>query len=65
MDNHKNKIEHWQIIAVFLAIYDFVSLPVAFFAVLLLRHDLRYHSIDYDMEDSQLMAAEPDGEPQA
>ena len=24
-----------------------------------------YHSIDYDMEDSQLMAAEPDGEPQA
>lgn len=48
MDNHKNKIEHWQIIAVFLAIYDFVSLPVAFFAVLLLRHDLRYHSIDYE-----------------
>lgn len=24
-----------------------------------------YHSIDYDMEDSLLMAAEPDGEPQA
>ena len=33
----KHAIEHWQIIAVFLAIYDFVAVCAAYFLALLLR----------------------------
>ncbi len=41
----KRNIEHWQIIAVFLAIYDFVSVCAAYFLALLLRFDGTYSEI--------------------
>ena len=52
MDNEKKPkrwlghIEHWQIIAVFLAIYDFVAVCAAYFLALLLRFDGTYSAIE-------------------
>ena len=39
-------IEHWQIIAIFLAIYDFVAVCAAYFLALLLRFDGIYSKIE-------------------
>ncbi len=39
-------IEHWQIIAIFLAIYDFVAVCAAYFLALLLRFDGTYSAIE-------------------
>lgn len=39
-------IEHWQIIAIFLAIYDFVAVCAAYFLALLLRFDGIYSRIE-------------------
>lgn len=41
----KNHIEHWQIIAVFLAIYDFAAVCAAYFLALLVRFDFSYSEI--------------------
>ncbi len=35
----KRRLEHWQIVAIFLAIYDFVAVCVAYFLALFLRFD--------------------------
>ena len=50
MEIKRNKkfLEPWQIIAVFLGAYDFIAFHIAYFAALLLRHDLKYHAIDYE-----------------
>lgn len=50
MGNKKEKkiIEHWQKIAILLAIYDFIAMHVAFFAALWIRFDCIYSTIpDY------------------
>ena len=39
-------IEHWQIIAIFLAVYDFVAVCAAYFLALLLRFDGIYSRIE-------------------
>ena len=41
----RKKVEHWQIIAVLLALYDFVAMHVAFFAALWIRFDCVYSAI--------------------
>ena len=41
----KTHIEHWQIIAVFLAIYDFAAVCAAYFLALLVRFDFSYSEI--------------------
>ena len=38
--------EHWQIIAVFLAIYDFIAVCASYFIALLLRFDGTYSAIE-------------------
>ncbi|MCR4813372.1 MAG: aminotransferase class I/II-fold pyridoxal phosphate-dependent enzyme [Lachnospiraceae bacterium] len=50
MEIKRNKkfLEPWQIIAVLLGAYDFIAFHIAYFAALLLRHDLKYHAIDYE-----------------
>ena len=42
----KHKIEHWQVIAVFMGIYDFVAVCAAYFLALLLRFDGTYSQIE-------------------
>lgn len=42
----KFKLEHWQIIAGFLIIYDVVAVNAAYFLALLLRFDFRFSLID-------------------
>ena len=44
----KLKIEHWQKIALFLALYDFVMVSAAYFLALMLRYDFRYSTIQLD-----------------
>ena len=39
------RIEHWQIIAIFLALYDFIAMHVAFFLALWIRFDCIYSAI--------------------
>ena len=47
MGNRKRfRLEHWQIIAVFLAGYDMVAISAAYFLGLLIRFDFRYSKID-------------------
>ena len=41
----KKKLEHWEIIAYYLAFYDIVAVNFSYFFGLLLRFDLRYSSI--------------------
>ena len=41
-----SRIEHWQMIAVLLAIYDFVAVCAAYFLALLVRFDMTYSAID-------------------
>ena len=45
-EKRKWHIEHWQIVAVFLAIYDFVAVCAAYFLALFLRFDGTYSAID-------------------
>lgn len=40
-----SELEHWQIIAILLAVYDFLAVNLAYFAALLLRYDLQFSSI--------------------
>lgn len=42
---HKLKIEHWQVIALLLAIYDAIMVNVSYFIALLLRFDFRFSLI--------------------
>ena len=44
----RKPVEHWQIIAVFLAAYDYFAFIIAFFAALWIRHDCRYSAIDIE-----------------
>ncbi len=48
MDTEKKRwhVEHWQIIAVFLAVYDYMAVCAAYFIALLLRFDGRYSLIE-------------------
>lgn len=53
MENEKNPFkrwlghfEHWQVIAVFLAIYDFIAVCASYFLALLLRFDGTYSAIE-------------------
>ncbi|MDO4602360.1 MAG: nucleoside-diphosphate sugar epimerase/dehydratase, partial [Eubacteriales bacterium] len=41
----KGKLEHWQIIAMYLAIYDAIAVNVAYFLALWIRFDCRYSEI--------------------
>ena len=45
MEKKKWHIEHWQIIAVFLGVYDFVAVCAAYFLALLVRFDGTYSAI--------------------
>ncbi|MDE6746603.1 MAG: polysaccharide biosynthesis protein, partial [Oscillospiraceae bacterium] len=42
---HENKLEHWKIISLYLAVYDVLAINFSYFAGLWLRFDLRYSSI--------------------
>ena len=42
---NKRRMEHWQVIALFLVLYDYVALVLAYFVALWLRFDLVYSSI--------------------
>ncbi len=44
--NRIRHIEHWQVIAIFLAIYDFAAVCAAYFLALLLRFDGTYSAIE-------------------
>lgn len=48
----KHVVEHWKIIAVFLAIYDFVAVCAAYFLALLVRFDFSYSSINPEYTQS-------------
>ena len=39
------KLKHWEIIALYLFIYDVIVINASYFASLLLRFDMRYSSI--------------------
>ena len=41
----KGKLEHWQIIAIYLAIYDAIAVNAAYFLALWIRFDCRYSEI--------------------
>ncbi|MBD5145982.1 MAG: polysaccharide biosynthesis protein [Ruminococcus sp.] len=41
----ENRIEHWKIISLYLAVYDVLAINFSYFAGLWLRFDLRYSSI--------------------
>lgn len=49
MESEKNfrgkKIEHWEIISIYLALYDILAINFSYFAGLWLRFDLHYSSI--------------------
>ena len=47
LKNRKHEIEHWQIIAIFLAIYDFVAVCAAYITALLIRYE-GYSTISTD-----------------
>ena len=53
----KKKIEHWQIIAIFLAIYDTIVVNLSYGITLWLRFDMRYSAIpkDYKMAWLQMI----------
>lgn len=42
---HEKKIEHWEIISIYLALYDILAVNFSYFAGLLLRFDLHYSNI--------------------
>lgn len=42
----KFRLQHWQIIALFLAVYDAIAVNAAYFLALLLRFDFQYSHID-------------------
>lgn len=48
----KKKLEHWEIIAYYLAFYDIVAVNFSYFFGLLLRFDLRYSSIPKEYLDA-------------
>ena len=41
----KGKLEHWQIIAIYLAVYDAIAVNAAYFLALWIRFDFRYSEI--------------------
>ena len=41
----KGKLEHWQIIAMYLAVYDAIAVNTAYFLALWIRFDCRYSEI--------------------
>ena len=43
--NNKRKLEHWEIVSLYLMVYDFVSIFVSYMAALWVRFDCRYDSI--------------------
>lgn len=45
-------VEHWQIIAIFLAIYDFIAVCASYFIALLLRFDGTYSAIEKQYIDA-------------
>lgn len=48
MDNNQNvkkRIEHWQLVSLYLAIYDVVAVTLAYFLALLLRFDFAFSRI--------------------
>ena len=50
----RRKLEHWQIISIFLAIYDFLAICAAYFLALWLRFDGVYSEIPRDFLDPYL-----------
>lgn len=46
--NKKNKwkMEHWEVVSIFLAAYDFLAVAASYFAALWIRFDCRYNAID-------------------
>lgn len=55
--NKKKKIEHWQIMSLYLIIYDLVAVNAAYFLALLLRFDFRFSSIPSEYFESYLIFA--------
>ena len=45
MKKRKGKIQHWQVIAVLLAIFDFFAIIVSYFTALMLRFDMIWSHI--------------------
>ena len=41
----KRKLEHWEVIAIYLLLYDIIAMNASYFMGLLLRFDLRYSAI--------------------
>ncbi|MBR3736301.1 MAG: hypothetical protein IKN07_10485, partial [Lachnospiraceae bacterium] len=52
MSNTKRKIQHWQFVAVALAVYDAVVLNLSYFLALWLRFDCRISMIEKDYIDA-------------
>jgi FlaA1/EpsC-like NDP-sugar epimerase len=45
-DKKKHRLEHWQVIAIYLVIFDVIAVNFSYFFALLLRFDFRYSAID-------------------
>ena len=45
MKKRKGKIQHWQVIAVLLGIFDFFAIIVSYFTALMLRFDMIWSHI--------------------
>lgn len=56
-DNHKKRIQHAQIVSLYLMIYDAVAVSAAYFVALLLRFDLRFSMIQEPYFDMWLKFA--------
>lgn len=46
LKEHKNKIEHWKVVMVFLMIYDCLAVATSYFAALWIRFDCRFSLIE-------------------
>ena len=55
--NVRKKIEHWEIISIYLAIYDVLAINFSYFAGLWLRFDLQYSKIPKEYLDAFLKFA--------
>ena len=56
-EERKPRLEHWQVIAVYLILYDIVVVNAAYFFALWVRFDCRYSAIPKEYLSASLMFA--------
>ncbi len=54
---HKKKLEHWKVIALYLAVYDLMAVNLSYFLALWIRFDCKYSQISADYLRSFLVFA--------